>query len=139
MEDKYNLCQGNYNQVVTACEKVLHKDYQPVVEKADPISVAMAKNVTEAMSMVEPSYTWPALATYIYELVGLPCPVHMGIIDSICYSLIHFMMTYLIKFGSIRVFVNKLTRWKLNAGERKDLQLMEKEKNSLTAGTVLPG
>ncbi|GBM16834.1 hypothetical protein AVEN_9413-1 [Araneus ventricosus] len=118
IEDKYNLCQGNYNQVVAACEKLLHEDYKPVVEKADRVSVAMAKNVTEAMSMVEPSNTWPALATYIYELVGLPCPVDVGIIDNICYSLIHFMMTYLIKFGSVRVSVNKLTRWKLNAGER---------------------
>ncbi|GBN72005.1 hypothetical protein AVEN_181434-1 [Araneus ventricosus] len=108
IEYKLNLCHGSYNQVVTPCEKLLHKDYKPVVEKVDSISVAMAKNITEAMSMVEPSYTWPALATYIYELVGLPCPVDMCIIDKICYSLIYFMMTYLIKFH--RICVNKLTR-----------------------------
>ncbi|GBO04098.1 hypothetical protein AVEN_70906-1 [Araneus ventricosus] len=126
IEDKFNLCHGSYNQVVTSCEKLLHKDYKPVVEKADPISVAMAKNVTEAISMVEPLYTWPALATYIYELVGLPCPVDMCIIDKFYYNLIHFMMTYLIKFHRVSTCVNKLTRWKINSVERKDLQLMEK-------------
>ncbi|GBN44102.1 hypothetical protein AVEN_29726-1 [Araneus ventricosus] len=126
IEDKLNLRHGSYNQVVTSCKKLLHKDYKQGVEKVDPISVAMEKNVTEAMSMVEPSYTWPALATYIYELVGLPCPVDMCIIDKICYSLIHFMMTYLIKFHRFRICENKLTRWKINSVERKDLQLMEK-------------
>ncbi|GBM81622.1 hypothetical protein AVEN_82350-1 [Araneus ventricosus] len=127
IEDKYNMCQGSYNQVRTACEKMLHKEYKPVLEKADPISVALAKNSTKAMSMVIPLYTWPAFAAYIYKLVGLPCPVEMGIFDNICYSLIHFMMTFLIKFDTVRVCVNKLTRWKLKAAERKNLQLMEKK------------
>ncbi|GBN51223.1 hypothetical protein AVEN_258850-1 [Araneus ventricosus] len=127
IEDKYNLCQGSYNQILTACEKILHKEYKPVVEKSDPISVVLAKNSTEAMSMIVPLYTWPALATYIYELVGLPCPVEVGVIDNICYSLIHFMMTFLIKFDRVRVCVNKWTRWKIKAAERKDLQFMEKK------------
>ncbi|CAL1270238.1 unnamed protein product [Larinioides sclopetarius] len=136
IEDKYNLCQGSYSQVLAACEKLLHKDYKPLVEKADPISVSMAKNVTEAMSMMDQLFTWPALATYIHELVDLPCPVDMGIIDNICYSLMHFVMTYLIQFDRVRVFMNDFTRWKLKAAERKDLQLMEKER---PAGTVLAG
>ncbi|GFY44299.1 DUF2236 domain-containing protein [Trichonephila inaurata madagascariensis] len=45
IEDKYNLCHGTYDQVVKACERVLHKEYKVRMIEADPLSVRMGKSV----------------------------------------------------------------------------------------------
>ncbi|GIY33764.1 DUF2236 domain-containing protein [Caerostris darwini] len=130
IEDQYNLCQGNYNQVVATCESLLHKEYKVRLSKADPSSVGMARSVVEALSMMDHLLTWPSLSNYIHELAGIPCPDSMGIIDWICNNFMRFMMLHLCQYPKIRLMFNDLTRWRLVKGEKKDLELMAKGHNS---------
>lgn len=128
IEDQYNLCTGDYEQVVAACKSLLDKEYKDHVVIADPSSVSMGKNVIAAMSMIDPLLTWPSMSNYIHELVGVPCPETMGYTDWLFNSLMKFMMVFVLQFPFPRAVFNDFTRWRLNMADKQDLEFSETKK-----------
>ncbi|GFU56867.1 DUF2236 domain-containing protein [Trichonephila clavipes] len=139
IEDKYNLCHGTYDQVLKACERVLHKEYKVRIIEADPLSVRMGKSVVEAMHMMDELLTWPSLSTYIHELADIPCPDTMGLVDWICHNLMRFMILYVLKVERCRLMFNDLVRWRLDKADQKDLELMKGLRRSNNPSTVNAG
>ncbi|XP_054712468.1 uncharacterized protein LOC129222067 [Uloborus diversus] len=123
IEDRYNLCDGTYDQVLTACKSLLEKEYRSRVKVADPSSVSMAKNVVTALSMIDILLTWESMAIFIHELVDVPCPVSMNWIDWVCNSLMRFVFLYVVQYETPRSLFNDLFRWRLDMADKKDLQL----------------
>lgn len=128
MEDQYNLCTGDYEQVLAACKYMMDKEYKKHVAISDPSSMTMAENVAEAMHIIDPMITWETMANYIYELVDEPCPVPLKFTDWICYSLMRFVMQYLLQFPSLRGMLNDLFRWRLSIADKRDLKFRQEKK-----------
>ncbi|KFM80476.1 hypothetical protein X975_09063, partial [Stegodyphus mimosarum] len=132
IEDKYNLCDGNYEQIVSACQNLLEKEYKVRMSNPDPTSVNMAKNVVAAMSLIQDFLTWESMANYIHDLVDLPCPESMCLVDYVCHYFMRFMMLYVIQNDTARSLFNGFTRWKLDMAEKKDMELQKSKKHLLS-------
>ncbi|XP_015905871.2 uncharacterized protein [Parasteatoda tepidariorum] len=124
IEDQFNLCHGDYPQVVSACKSLLTKEYKVRVADASPVSVNMGKSVVAAMSEMQEALTWNSISTYIHELVGLPCPDSMGFIDYVCHYLTKFIMLFALRNSTFRQLFNDFSRWKLDVADKKDIKFM---------------
>lgn len=133
IEDQYNLCDGTYEQAMAACKIVFKKEYRELVRAADPTSVDMAENVVGALSKIEGLLTWGSLSTYIHDLVDVPCPVKMNIVDRICYYVLQFVLVFLVQFPGPRAVFNDFFRWKLHKAENTKFRAEQKDsKNAIS-------
>lgn len=128
IEDKYNLCTGDYEQVLAACQSLLEKEYRDRIAIADPESVSMCKDVSAAMNMIDPVLTWESLSNYIHELAGLSCPYSMGYIDWLRNWATKLIMTYFLQFPSFRYLFNDFFRWRLEIADMRDLEYKQTKK-----------
>lgn len=128
IEDQYNLCTGDYEQVVAACRTLMEKEYRDRVAIADPTSVDMCKSVSSALNLIDPIITWDSMANYIHELVGVPCPVSLNYYDWICHWMTKFIMQFVLQIPSVRALFNDFMRWRLDMADKRDIEFKQSKK-----------
>lgn len=119
IEDEYNLCAGGLDDVEEACRAMLKEEYVVRVRESNPESLSMIRGVVSALSMLDPTLSPPAMIAYCRGLVGLPPKEAMTWGDWVCHGLTSLVMRHALRFETPRRALNALTRWRLDAADRK--------------------
>jgi hypothetical protein len=85
IDDKYNLCQGNYDETYSICKEIETETIIPALDNP-PSDFKMMVGAFIAGSNIPVKFklfTFEAIFAWIYGIMGLPLPtVKLGIIDS---------------------------------------------------------
>lgn len=117
--DEYNLCAGGLDDVEKACGAMLKEEYLVRVRDSNPESVSMIRGVVSALRMLDPTLSPPAMIAYCRGLVGLPPKETMTWGDWACHGLTSLVMRHALRYETPRRALNALTRWRLDAADRK--------------------
>lgn len=110
IDDRFNVCDGNYDETVTWCREILRGCMKPVVVNAGPESINMSRDIVRAMNTFIAFLSWEALARFWYELLEFPVNFATGFYHKTGYWLMRLTFNHLLRFRLWHQFFNYILR-----------------------------
>ncbi|XP_067131876.1 uncharacterized protein [Centruroides vittatus] len=108
MDDRFNICDGNYEESFQLYRKIIHEDIKWRLLKPNEEGMAMSKDIVTALRTEIPLMSWLGLRRYWFEILELPVDFSLGLYDIICYWFYNLLFGVLLKNWFLRKIVNKI-------------------------------
>lgn len=108
MDDKYNICDGTYEESYALYKKIIEEEVKVRLKKPRKDGIQMSKDIVTALSKVIPLMSWSAIKKYWFEIIDFPVDFTLDFYDIICYWLYKFLNKILLKYIYTKNLINYL-------------------------------
>lgn len=134
IDDNYNICIGNYEQVNERCEIIFRKNFQMNLIKLNPDSLTMVRQIIEAMGEIVIGLYFKPFFKYILRIFSIDPEMNLSLFEKISYQITQITFLYMLHYRLCRWILNNLLRlafYLANIGSKlnKITKNLEKKQN----------
>jgi len=128
IEDKYNLCNGNVDEIKSMCESILQNKLKTsIIESPPQEAIEMSKGIVNSVRLYVRLLTYEGLIKYLFEVIQIQREIRLGLFSSFCYHSMKFTFNYLLHISLFAIILNNLlrlsifltnTNWRKNSIEK---------------------
>ncbi|XP_023240439.1 uncharacterized protein LOC111638900 isoform X1 [Centruroides sculpturatus] len=113
MEDRFNLCQGTYEETTNLCREILEEVVKPAIKSSPKETTQMSRNVVKALNSFIIFLSWEAMAKFWFQIIDLPTDFAMAVMEKTGFWLMWITFRYILRVVYFHVFFNFLLRFTL--------------------------
>lgn len=126
IEDRYNLCRGNFDDIQLLCQSILQKKIKTSIIDSPPReALEMSRGIVYAIKSLITLLTWESYIKYLLEVVSIQAEVRLNSFTKVSYQMMNVTFKYMLQLTVFRVFFNYLLKLAIILGNRKK-QVIEK-------------
>ena len=113
IEDKYNLCNGNTDQMKSLCQFILDKKYKPSITESPEVSNEMSRAIVNSFRPYIWILTYEGLIKYIYQIIDIQKDIKLNLFTFISYHILKFGFNYVLHIRIFSLIFNIFLRFVL--------------------------
>ena len=114
IEDKYNLCNGNIDEIKSLCKSILQQKVKPSITELPPEeAVEMSRGIVNSIRLYARLLTYEALVKYLFEIIEIQNEIRLNLFAFICYHSMRITFNYLLHITIFAFILNNLLRFSL--------------------------
>lgn len=111
MDDKYNICIGNMEQIRNICKAIMENQIKKSIEGSHPKeAMEMSRGIVNAIKTYVRMITWEALIKYLFQVIQLQKHLSLSLYSTICYHSMYITFNYLLHIRIIAFALNYLLK-----------------------------
>ncbi|XP_023229207.1 uncharacterized protein LOC111629520 [Centruroides sculpturatus] len=108
MDDKYNICDGNYEETVVLFKEIIEEEIKIGMRNPRKEGLKMSKDIVTALSTVIPLLSWNALKKYWFENIDFPVDFTLNFYDIVCFWFYKLLCKIILRFSQTMKLTNYL-------------------------------